>query len=349
MVMAMRMTRRGVLGAGAGLASVGMMRGASAQGGASSGADMDTLVRAAKAEGEFIFYCAATENVAKRISEGFEKKYGIRSKFVRLGSGPLQQRYAAEAQAGVIAADVILSAGDSSAFAAEGLKGGWIVPVTQAGIGAMKDGSFPASFLRGASAVVQIQPWVLTYNTDRLTGADVPKDWPDILKPRFAGQIIYSDPIISDAYLDHWVLMLDLYGLEFFAKLKALTPRKYVEGVAAAQALAAGEGIIQFPVTPPQIPDVKRRGAPLEIVMPATATGVEIQLIVSNPAKAKHPACGRLFADWLCSREGNAVLNADPGIAGVYDASALPKNYVPAKAGIVARKDEIRRLLGFIA
>jgi iron(III) transport system substrate-binding protein len=261
----------------------------------------------------------------------------------------LQQRYAAEAQAGAIAADVILSAGDSSAFAAEGLKGGWIVPVTEAGIGAIKDGSFPASFLRGASAVVQIQPWVLTYNSDRVTGADVPKDWLDILKPRFAGQIIYSDPIISDAYLDHWVLMLDLYGPEFFAKLKALNPRKYVEGVAAAQSLAAGEGIIQFPVTPPQILDVKRRGAPLEIVIPATATGVEIQLIVSNPAKAKHPASGRLFADWLCSREGNAVLNADPGIAGVYDASALPKNYVPAKAGIVARKDEMRRLLGFIA
>ncbi len=50
-------------------------------------ADLDALIKAAKAEGEVIFYSGATENVAKRVAEAYKAKYGIKYAFTRLWPG----------------------------------------------------------------------------------------------------------------------------------------------------------------------------------------------------------------------------------------------------------------------
>ena len=81
-------------------------------------AELDALIKSAKAEGEVTFYIGLTENVATRIAGAFTAKYGIKAQFIRLDAVALIGRYSAEAEAGNIAADVFSSAGGAVRFRA---------------------------------------------------------------------------------------------------------------------------------------------------------------------------------------------------------------------------------------
>jgi iron(III) transport system substrate-binding protein len=308
---------------------------------------LEALVKAAKAEGELTFYSRPTENVANRIRDAFARQYGIRSQYLRLGGTPLQQRYSAEAEAGTFVADVILNAGNSVEYAEDGIRKGWLEPVSGTGLPVITSGEFPAPFLPGPTAIIQVSPWGIGYNTDKLAAADVPKDWADILAPRFRGQVIITDPRASGAQLDHWSLVLDKYGESFFSRLRGQNPRQYSGGVPSTNALAAGEGSIQVPAILAQVQAVKDKGAPVAWVAIDHSTGVEIQVTLTARAKSRHPNAGRLFANYLMSREGNQVVNDDPGGMTIYDTARLPANYVSPKPGASARQAQFVKLLGF--
>jgi ABC-type Fe3+ transport system substrate-binding protein len=38
---------------------------------------------------------------------------------------------------------------------------------------------------------------VIAYNTERVSAADAPKDWDDVLDPRWKGRVIIRDPVAS--------------------------------------------------------------------------------------------------------------------------------------------------------
>jgi iron(III) transport system substrate-binding protein len=306
---------------------------------------LDALIKAAKGEGEMTFYSAATENVAKRAAEAFSSKYGIKSGFIRLSSVPLLRRYASEAEAGNFAADVLIAAA-AEAFVADSVKKGWTEPLSQAGIPALTSGEFPAKFNRGNSAIIGVQPWLIFYSTDKVKGADVPRDWPDLLNPKWKGQVILADPRTSDAYIDLWTMFLDRYGEPFFAGLRAQGLRTHAGGPAAIQALAAGEGSVGLPNVGAAVEATREKGAPLGTVTPAYTTGVELQISLTTRSKAKHPNAGRLFAHYVMTVEGNKVFNSDPGSLSVFDTSALPREYESPKPGAIARKEVIYKLLG---
>lgn len=309
-------------------------------------AALEALIKAAKAEGEVRFYTAATENVGKRIVDALFAKYGIKGQFVRINSIGLQQRFAAEAEVGTYAVDVLLNSGDSVSYAQNGIKRGWIDSLTSANLPVLTSGEYPARFNREVCAVIQISPWSITYNTDKVKGADVPKDWPDMLNPKWKGQILAADPRSSDAYTDHWTLLFDKYGEAFFARLREQNIRFYSSGVPALQSLAAGEGSIMVPVVLPQFTDVQQKGAPVAFITPDTAVGNEIQVTLVARAKAKNPNAARLMANYVMSQEGNKVVNDDRGSTTVYDTAALPKDYRSAKPGTSARRPEVLRILG---
>lgn len=310
-------------------------------------ADLAALVAAARAEGEVTLYSAATENVATRVGKEFAAKYGVKVQFLRLSSTALLQRYATEAESGKIVADLILSGGSSVPFATQGIAKGWMEPIGGAGLPVITSGEYPKAFNRDVSAIAQIQLWELAYNTDKVKSADAPKDWADIVDPKYKGEFILPDPAGSDAYLEFWLLLQKKFGNAFFDKIRAMNPRQFPSGVPAMQSLAAGEGDIQVPVTAPQTKAMQDKGAPLAIVRPSFTTGVEMQLMLTNRAKAKAPNAARLLANWLLSAEGNKILNAEVGNVSVYDNSAFPAEYVSPAPDAASHKDEIRKLLGF--
>jgi iron(III) transport system substrate-binding protein len=343
--------RSTAFGAGVGIAFLlGMAplaQPALAQVGRDATTDVNALVKAAKAEGETTFYCSPSENVCKRLASSFEAQYGVKASFLRMTSGTLLQRYAAEAQAGNASADLVIVAGGIAVFAADGVKNGWIEPVVAAGIPALRSAEFPDRFTRGPTAIVGIQPWAFYYNPDKVKGGDIPREWTDLLNTRFKGQVLVADPKATDAALDVWALLLDKYGEGYYAKLRGQEPRSYAAVIPALQALGAGEGSVGIPSGRAAIEELKARGAPIVPVVPGMTTGIELQVMLTARNISKHPNAGRLMAHYVMSRAGNKVFNDDPGSVGVYDTANLPSGYESPKPGTLARKETIYKLLGY--
>ena len=309
-------------------------------------AELDALIKSAKAEGEVTFYIGLTENVATRIAGAFTAKYGIKAQFIRLDAVALIGRYSAEAEAGNIAADVFSSAGGADAFSEEALKKGWIEPLTQAGIPMLNSGEFPAALNRGRSAIMSVSPWMLVYNTDKVKGADLPKDWIDLLNPKWKGQVIVNNPAVSGAFIDFWSVIQDKYGDQFLTKLKD-NIRPVGTPLQGTQGVGAGEASFMLPVVQGQVQGAKDKGAPLNTILMSYTTGVVTHVMLTTKAKARHYNAGRLFINYVLSPEGNKVVNDDPGGFTIYDTSRLPKDYTSPKPGSAGRKDAIVKMLGF--
>jgi iron(III) transport system substrate-binding protein len=309
--------------------------------------ELDALIKAARAEGEFTFYSSTPEGVSKKAAEAFFAKYGVRANYLRLASAPLQQRFSAEAEANNLAADVIITLGASVPFAEDGIKKGWIESISQAGLPALKSGEFPAKFNTGPTALIQINPWLIAYNTDKLKPADAPKDWGDLLNPRFKGQMIIPDTRVTDAYSGFWSMILERYGETYFTQLRAQSFRQIGSGIPAMQGVAAGEAMLTFPAISATVQEPKSKGAPLAMVTPERTTGSESHIMLTARARSKHPNAGRLFANWVLTQEGNLAFNKDSGSTSVFDTSSLPKQYESPKGGTPAWREQLARLLGF--
>ena len=309
-------------------------------------ADLDALVKGAKAEGEVTFYSSATENVAKRIGDAFTQRFGVKVGFTRFPGAQAVLRFSSEAEAGTFNADLMFIAGSAIQFGNDGIKKGWIEGINTANLPVVRSGEFPARFITGPTAIIQVAPWYIAYNSDKLKGADIPKDWPDVLKPHLKGQILLPDPRSSDSYLDMWALLYDKYGESFFTQLRAQNPRWYPSGVPAVQALGAGEGALEMPAVPAQIQATQAKGAPLGMATLDHTVGVEMQVMLTSRAKAKHPNAARLLANFAMTPEGNKIFNDDPGSSTVYDSTKLPKQYESPKPGTINRKNDIVKWLG---
>ena len=335
-----------IVAAGAAASMAAGMVHAQANSQATAQAELDALIKAAKAEGEVNFYSGATENVARRTGEAFQAKYGIKFAFTRLVGVQTEQRFGGEAAAGAFPVDFYMVAA-AVPFAEDAVKKGWVEPMAQAGIPAIRSGEFPTRFLTGPTGIVQVAPWGISYNTEKVKGADIPKDWPDLLNPKFKGQLLLPDPRASNAYSDHWGILIDKYGEDFLVKVRAQDYRAYPSGVPSTNALSAGEGMVQMPAVAAQVSATSAKGAPIALVIPAYATGVEMHVALTHRSKAKHPAAGRLFVHFMMTSEGNRIFNSEPGSISVYDTALLPKQYVSPKRDAIARKDLIAKLLGF--
>ena len=54
------------------------------------------------------------------------------------------------------------------AFAEDGIKKGWVESIPGSPLPVVRSGEYPAKYYRGPTAVIQITPWLIAYNTDRI-------------------------------------------------------------------------------------------------------------------------------------------------------------------------------------
>jgi iron(III) transport system substrate-binding protein len=313
-----------------------------AQARTSANNELESLINSAKAEGEVFLYAGTLDTLTRKLTKAFTETYGIKVSYLRIAGIQLRQRFASEAQSGVYAADVMISSNDP-AFLDEAIKKGWMEPISKAKLPVMLDGTFPSKFTNGLTATIQINPWAIGYRTDKIDAKEL-KDWPDVLKPSLTGQVIYVDPRANVNYLYFYNLLVEKYGKEFLVKL-GQQGRAFNQSTIAIQSLAAGEGIIMMPTVGQQTVELSQKGAPIELAPFFNYTaGAEIELMMPAADKVKHPNAARLFANFLMSPEGNAILNSDFGSVSVYDVAKLPADYHPAKYG--STLDEILKILG---
>ena len=94
---------------------------------------------------------------------------------------------------------------------------------------------------------LQTSPFVIQYNTQQVSSAEVPKTWSEVLDAKWKGKIVLTDPRISNIYLGWVDAMEKRFGAGFLKRFAAQDFKLTQSGAAGAQMVAAGAYALNFP------------------------------------------------------------------------------------------------------
>lgn len=160
-------------------------------------------------------------------------------------------------------------------------------------------------------------PPILVFNEDAVAEDDAPRDWDDLLDPRWQGQVLIRDPLASGTMRTIFGSILARSvgdtgdaeaGFAWLRRLDAQT-KEYVHNPALLhQKMVRQEGL----VTMWELTDLlfqRARGNPLGYRFPTSGTPV-INDAIGLVQGAPHGAAARAFIDWIGSREAQ-ILTAE--------------------------------------
>ena len=260
-----------------------------------------TLYEAAKKEKEFTVYTAHynTEEIAS-ICAAFDRKYpGVKCNFVRTTAQVAFQRLQQDIQANSPVASVFSST-DVSHYP-DLKKRGLLMAYTPHNLDKMVDSLKQYNDREGYYSVTAAALMLLTYNTSMVAEKDAPKNWPDLLDPKWKDKVAIGHPAFS-GYVGTWVvLMKKLYGWQYFDKLEKNKPqigRSVNDTVTLLNAkerwVAAGSEATTLLS--------RDKGNPLGVIYPTDGA----LLMVSPSAvltNAPAPNAGKLFMEFMLDRE----------------------------------------------
>jgi iron(III) transport system substrate-binding protein len=146
----------------------------------------------------------------------------------------------------------------------------------------------------------------IIYNKSKVKESDAPKNWTDLLDPKWTNQVAVGSPNYSGMVGVWTVLMSKLYGWDFFAKLKDVKPligRSIDDSVTI---LNSGEREVAAADPATTLRSIAK-GNPLGVIYPTDGA-----LAVVEPSGiikgTKNPNAAKLFMEFLLSPEGYRVL-----------------------------------------
>lgn len=157
-------------------------------------------------------------------------------------------------------------------------------------------------------------PAVIAYNSDAVKPEDAPKDWDDVLDPRWHDEVLIRDPMASGTMRAIWGLIIERSiretgdtsrGMAWLRRLDGQT-RAYALNPAILDAkLARREGL----VTLWDLPDIlisRGKGMPFGYVFPSSGT-VVIDDAIGLVRGSRHPDAARAFIDFVGSTEAQVL------------------------------------------
>src|SRR5438309_1451815 len=170
---------------------------------------------AARREGALTWYTSTPVAAAQHIATTFEQKFGIKVEMLRTGGQNVIRRFQQEADAGRIAVDVITMSDMSAANAMT--RKGQFVPFKPAGFDKVipdakhKDGYYIAQRLNLVGMLVR---------TDKVAAADYPKNWADLMSPKYKGMQVMADPSFTAIQLVVVSMLSKRFGWQFYEALR---------------------------------------------------------------------------------------------------------------------------------
>jgi iron(III) transport system substrate-binding protein len=293
--------------------------------------DLSALLTGAKQEKEVVWYTTTSAADNQAIVAGFNRKYSsLKVQALRTTGEKLRQRILTETSSGQYFVDALsASSMEMGLLKSRNLLQPYEAPEAANYPAGAKDREryFTAIYARN---------FVMGYNTALVAEKDRPKDWPDLLDPKWNGKIG-----IDEEEFEWYGTLIDYWGREkagkFIRALAAQQPQLRRGHSLLAQLLAAGEFPISI-VFPFEIEQLKRRGAPVDWSATSDPIVTSINVIgLSN--KAPHPNGAKLLINYILSEEGQNVIRSAsrvpirPGVkptAAKLDQSTLKIHYVPS-------------------
>ncbi len=155
---------------------------------------------------------------------------------------------------------------------------------------------------------------ILVYNEKLVSEAEAPRDWDDLLAPRFAGRLLIRDPIASGVMRTVFGMILARSvaetgatdaGYDWLLRLDAATKEYVANPALLHQKLTRGEG----EVTMWELTDIlleRKKGVPLGFRFAASGTPV-IRDAIALAAGAPHAAAAHEFLDFAGSVEAQTL------------------------------------------
>ncbi len=276
------------------------------------------LYEAAKAEGQVTWYTAHFDSqTADAIGNAFARKYpGIKPNVVRTTAQVAFQRLSQDLKTGIAECDVFGSTdlGHYVRLKPMGVflpytppNAAQVLPAFQ---GIDPDGEY---FVTSAGLIC------ITYNKDKVKESEAPRNWPDLLDPRWKDQISLGHPGFS-GYVGTWVVeMRNRYGWQFFEKLRDNNPQIGRSINDTVTMLNSGERSVAAGPESPTLESASR-GNPLGVVYPSD--GALLMIAPSAVMKnSRRPNAAKLFINFLMGPETSEVMVRNfappivPGIA----------------------------------
>src|ERR1700694_2940640 len=288
------------------------------------------LYEAAKKEGgELTWYTAHSDDItAQTLGRSFALIYPrIKVNVLRTTAQVAYQRITQEIKASAIQCDVLSSTdlGHSVELKAKNAFEKYIPENSSKVLDIYKGYDPDGYFFVTSAGMIGIG-----YNTAKVKAADAPKNWTDLLDPKWKDNIALGHPGFS-GYVGTWALtMRNQYGWEFFEKLAKNNPRVGRSINDTVTMLNAGESAIAGSGPVGTLIDSVQKGNPLAMVYPTDGT-VLIIAPSSIMKGSKHPNAARLFMEFLMSESASRIWVEH------FTESMRPE--VSAVAGAVSAKD----------
>ncbi|WP_270933497.1 ABC transporter substrate-binding protein [Falsiroseomonas oryzae] len=257
-------------------------------------------------------YTSASTGPSNAIAEAFRRKYGIAVTVYRAGSADIATRVQTEESANRPQADALIIEEPALSLLRPFL----------ATYDSPERAAIPADYKEPMSTLIRMYVAQIGWNTRAVTAANAPKDWTDLLEPRWRGRFGSLDPRVTATTLAWQVMVNNLYGPTFLQRFGANRPKLYASTNAMTQAIVSGEidlgltnsfGVIQMAET----------GAPMAGVIPRHTVLFGGNVAVF--ARAPRPNAARLFCDFACSAEGQTVINVAGATIPTHPQASAPQ------------------------
>jgi iron(III) transport system substrate-binding protein len=306
------------------------------------------VVEGAKKEGQLVFYSGIPIPDAQSILSALERKYPfIKTTFYRATGPALVSRIQTEQRAGSHIWDVMNSTGfEPYALLEQGYFAKHDSPERKYFPDGHKDNE-------GYWATMYTSPMIVSYNTRLVSPGDLPKEYLDLLQPKWKGR-----------------LGLDSSDFEWYANLRKIwgteKAQKFLEGLRRQEVrLVQGRALLTELLTGGEIAilvnnflqnavEAKRKGSPVEML--ALDPVVSAAGLVGINKLAPHANAAKLFVDFVLSKEGQELIVKTDRSSVRTDVAGNPidmiKNVriIPSDLNLgknyVQIRDEFRDLLG---
>ena len=186
-------------------------------------------------------------------------------------------------------------------------------------------------------------PAVIAFNSRVVAREEAPRDWDEVLHPRWFDKVLIRDPMASGTMRAIWGLIIDrslrttgdtAAGMAWLRRLDGQTKAYALNPAILDARLARAEGV----VTLWDLPDIlisRSKGMPFDYVFPRSGT-VVIDDAIGLVRGSRHPEAARAFIDYVGSTEGQLL--AAEKVFRLPARNDLPARRVPDWVAVVERE-----------
>jgi iron(III) transport system substrate-binding protein len=313
-----KLSRRGLLQAGTALAAVPLVGFGAPQvmaqtqpRKATKVLDFETYADVAKAEqeGALVFYCHENEAGTAAIMEGFHKDFPkINTSYVRAQTGALYNKIVSERSAGRFDVDILQLSDIAPALDFQKKEGYavYVGPESDAYKADFKSNPQGSFFWTGTTFAG------IAYNNKKVSEAEAPKTWKDVLNPKWKGTISCKISSSGVQYVA-WYMLRQLYGPGYWKEYAKLTPKAFDSRVQLYDRLAKGDDKVCSLAEYAGYSLYKEKTQDITMVMPPDGLPAT-PCVLGAVNKAPHPEAAKLFMDWAMSKRGQAWYQNHPNL-----------------------------------